>query len=163
MPAGGGMLAGTAVAAHSWQDVRGGTLARSCWQGWPWWSAPRVTLSAVHFVVTARPCAADARFGQRLGQSTPVGNEGAGWWSGWCFANRLPRSCWAARWCDRWRHVRAVPHACGPVSAAASWHHSVEGDRASSTRLTALGMVETMRREGQYLCAHRSSQQPRPN
>ena len=118
-------------------------------------STVQVTGTADRPVATARiPERAMPNMAARLGQSMPVGNEGRAWWWRRCIARRA--SAAGAHGGGDWRAMysqyRAMPAAqclvLPPGTTAAEVH------RAFVNPLTALSMVETMKREGHTALAH---------
>ena len=109
-----------------------------------------------HIVVTARvPQAAMKSMGGRLEQSMPVGNEGAGTvvraGSGSAAQALLGRTVavLAGAMYSQYRTVKA--ELCLPLPTGTT---AAEGASCFVNPLTALGMVETMRREGHKALVH---------
>jgi NADPH:quinone reductase len=112
--------------------------------------------TADHPVATLRiPEAARKAMMVRAGNSMPVGNEGAGIVvaaGSSDAAQALMRRPVAVLGGAMYSHFRCVPAAdCLPLPEGAS---PVDGASAFINPLTALGMVETMRREGHHALVH---------
>ena len=119
-------------------------------------STVQVAGSADRPVVTARiPESAMSGMAARLGQSMPVGNEGAGLvvaTGSSPAAQALLGRTVAAIGGAMYAQYRSVPVAqCLPLPAGTT---AAEGASCFVNPLTALGMVETMRREGHTALVH---------
>ncbi len=119
-------------------------------------AAARVVGSGVHAVVTAPvPAAAMKAMAARAGQSMPVGNEGAGLVvqagtspAAQALLGRMVAVLGGAMY-SQLRTVKAAQ--CLPLPAGTS---AAEGASCFVNPLTALGMTETMKREGHKALVH---------